>query len=107
MTDRVREGDIVTVRVLVTHVADYDNGQQIIGKMLPNGESVGWLLPDESQFYLDQHKFQKGDLVWMGGQRKGEVVALHEVDGTQQLWVRCLGSWKLETIVVNPGTRRA
>lgn len=112
---RIRVGDIVTVRIKVTEVGDYQSkehpdAQQILGKMLPRGAQVGWLVPQEAAFTLAEQVIRVGDRVYMDRARSkiGKVVATiqNTDEDTAQLWVLPEGNWKAETITVGPWLRR-
>lgn len=112
---KVRVGDIVTVRIQVTEVSDYQSkdhpdAQQILGKMLPRGGQVGWLVPQEAAFTIAEQWFKVGDIVWIdqAQSQKGEVIAyIRQTDEeTAQLWVKPHGEWKAVTITVEPWLRR-
>lgn len=60
---KLREGDTVIFKAVVTRVADYDDGQQISAKVLPDGAQMGWCLPKENAFYPDKLKIVVGDTV--------------------------------------------
>lgn len=110
MADLIRAGDIVTVRIRVTEVADYgEEGQQVMGQVLPRGGQVGWLVPQEAKVTLDEQQFRKGDFVWVDDARsnKAEVMAVFEHEGTHQLWIKPNGHWKMDTMTVTSTTRRA
>lgn len=85
----IRPGDTVTVQIKVTEVAPYDGGQQIMGKMLPNGDTVGWLLPKEAAVTLHTTAFRVGDEVWLdfAQSKRGKVITMHTVEDEHFLWV--------------------
>jgi len=60
---KVRPGDIVLFKAKVTRTADYDGGQQIMAKILPNGDEIGWCLPKENAFIISELTLQVGDQV--------------------------------------------
>lgn len=60
---KVRVGDIVVFKAVVTRAADYDEGQQIMAKILPKGEEIGWCLPKENEFIISELKIKVGDEV--------------------------------------------
>ena len=112
---RIRVGDIVTVRILVTEVSDYrskghPDAQQILGTMLPRGDQVGWLVPQRTAFTLAEQVIRIGDTIYMNEarSRKGKVLATirNTDDQTAQLWVMPTGGWKAETITVEPWLKR-
>lgn len=97
---KIRAGDIVTVRIRVTEVGDYQSkdhpdAQQILGTMLPNGGNVGWLVPQEAAFTLAEQVIRIGDTIYMNEarSRRGKVLATirNTDDQTAQLWVMPTG----------------
>ncbi|MET0375908.1 MAG: hypothetical protein ABW128_16840 [Rhizorhabdus sp.] len=69
---KLRKGDIVTFKAIVTNVADYDQGQQIAAKILPKGEELGWCLMTENAFQVDTLKLAVGDIVRRTDIARGE-----------------------------------
>lgn len=114
----IRAGDIVSLKLLVTDVADYGtrdnpNLQQVMGKLLPNGDRLGWLVPQEAEFTLAVPAFKVGDEIYIPGpalnrqcKAKGRVIArvTDETDRTL-LWVQ-LEDGNMETIVASTGIER-
>jgi len=94
---KVRPGDIVTFKAVVTRAADYDGGQQIMAKILPKGEEIGWCLPKENAFEVHETKLTVGDRVKMidrpGHIDSWEVKAIFDND---QVAVQKVGNWPVE-----------
>ena len=108
---KIRAGDIVTVRILVTEVADYaskedPNGQQVMGRMLPRGGQLGWLVPQESKVTIDELQFRVGDSVELGQGQAVVLAIFRRNDGRQDLWVKPDGSDIPQTIALTKEIRR-
>lgn len=93
--EKIREHDIVTVQIQVTGVEDYsEEGQQVRGRMLPNGENVGWLIPQEAKITLHTARYRVGDTVEWGGAMnptRGTVKAIMTDEKDEQrtaLWIK-------------------
>lgn len=75
---KLRKGDIVTFKAVVTDVAKFNSGQQIMAKVLPNGEALGWCIPTENAFEPAELKLRAGDRVkW--SQRSTDPTAVYEI----------------------------
>lgn len=111
---KIRAGDIVTVRIQVTEVADYSSkdhpdAQQVMGTMLPRGGQVGWLVPQEAAVTLAEQHFKIDDFIWVDQARskKGKVLGkITAPNGQTHLWVQTEANGTMETIIVTPETRR-
>lgn len=94
---KLREGDIVTIRARVLRVAPYDDGQQIMARLLPNGEQIGWLLQKETAFEPAELMLKVGDTVKFDdrpGHAEGwEIKAIFDND---QIAVQKHGHWPVE-----------
>jgi plastocyanin len=60
---KLRAGDIVAFKAVVTAVADYNSGQQIMAKLMPSGKELGWCTPREYDFKPTEFKLAVGDTV--------------------------------------------
>lgn len=94
---KLRVGDTVVFKATVLRVADYDGGQQIMAKILPKGEEIGWCLPKENAFELHETKLKVGDMVKFvdrpGHTDAWEIKAIFEND---QIAVQKRGNWPVE-----------
>jgi len=100
----LRAGDTVVFKATVTRVADYDGGQQIMAKILPKGEEIGWCLPKENAFYPDQLALKVGDKVM----HKTDDANLYEVMAffeDNQIAIRQVGTKPVQITSVNRVTR--
>lgn len=59
----LRNGDIVQLRAVVTAVRPFGKDQQVMARLLPSGETVGWLLPHEAAFEVVKQPIAVGDKV--------------------------------------------
>lgn len=104
----IRAGDIVTVQILVTEVADYsEEGQQVMGRMLPRGGQVGWLVPQEAKVTLHTQRINVGDEVWLDDAQsdKGTVQAVSAGCNPNQAWIKSDHSGQMVTLPLD-GLRR-
>jgi hypothetical protein len=60
---KLRAGDTVIFKAKVLSTAPHGDSQQIMAKILPNGEEIGWCLMNENAFYPDQLALKVGDKV--------------------------------------------
>jgi len=100
---KLREGDIVTFTARVTRVADYDEDQQIMAKILPNGEEIGWCLPKENAFKPHTLVVKVGDTVRRINLRTGESgfserYTVKAIFNDGQIAVQKLGCWPVEIL---------
>lgn len=80
----IRVGDIVTFKAVVTDTAPFGNGQQIMARIQPNGEEVGWCLPNENAFEPQTRTLKVGDKAkW--SQRSTDRDAVYEILFTTDL----------------------
>ena len=56
----LRKGDVIQLKAVVTSVAPYDRGQQVMAKLLPNGSEIGWLLQRETAFSIAEQPVEIG-----------------------------------------------
>lgn len=93
----LRQGDTVTFKAVVTRVAPHDGGQQIMAKILPNGEEIGWCLQKENGFEPDTFVLKIGDRVKFvdrpGHADPWEIKAIFDND---QIAVQKVGNWPVE-----------
>ena len=96
----LRKGDIVTLRALVTRVAPYDDGQQIMVKLLPKGEELGWLLQRETGFTPAEQPIAVGDKVrhCTDDANTYEVMAMFDLG---QIAIRVVGSKPVQMSHIN------
>jgi hypothetical protein len=95
---KLRAGDTVAFKAVVTDVADYNGDQQIRAKLFPSGKELGWCTPKEYNFIATEYVLKVGDRVrW--NQRSTDPTAEYEVllltkDG--QATVQKVGNWTIE-----------
>lgn len=93
---KLRKGDIVTFRAVVTDVAGQGE-QQIMAKILPKGKTVGWCLQNENGFEPAELTLAVGDRVRMidrpGHADPWEVKAIFD---NHQVAVQKVGNWPVE-----------
>ena len=99
---KLREGDIVTFRARVTRVADYDEDQQILAKILPKGQEIGWCVPKENAFTPDELVLRVGDRArrvdMIGEDNVWEIKALFD---DKQVAVQKIGNWPVQITVLD------
>lgn len=87
----LRKGDVVQLKAVVTSVAPYDGGQQIMAKLLPNGSEIGWLLQRETAFTIVEQPVAKGDVVRFKNDADGVHYELLHFFEHNQIAVREVG----------------
>ncbi|MEO7469916.1 MAG: hypothetical protein ABIV36_23160 [Sphingobium limneticum] len=99
------------IRAIVTDVADYGEGQQIMVDFTPKGEKGrGWMVPGEYDFHLDKPLIKVGDKVVLDHAAclDGEVKAVLPADGLSPAvaWIKPDGRSDFRTLPVNNLRRR-
>lgn len=93
----LRKGDIVTFQAVVTDVAKFNDGQQIQAKILPNGDQLGWCVPNENAFKPEKLSIKVGDRVQFldrpGHKDPWEIMAVFDHD---QYAIKKVGNWPVE-----------
>lgn len=95
---RLRAGDTVIFKAVVTSTAPLDGGQQIMAKIEPNGETIGWCIPSENAFYPDQLKLSVGDEVTVEGRPHDKVYSIEAMFNDKQTAIKQRGCWPVEIV---------
>ena len=110
---KLRKGDTVLIRAVVTDVADYDRekGPQIMVNFTPKGQKqFGWMVPTEYDFRLDQPLIKVGDKVILDHAQflDGEVIAILPSEGLNpaMAWIKPDGRSDFRTMRVDELRRR-
>lgn len=94
---KIREGDIVTFKAVVTKVAAFGKDQQIMARIKPNGEEIGWCVPHENGFEPHTLTLKVGDRAkW--SQRSTDPTAEYEILflTEHEATVKKVGNWNTE-----------
>lgn len=98
---KLRAGDYVTFNAVVLSTASHGDGQQIMARILPYGETIGWCIPTENAFVPTEQPIAKGDIVRFKNDADGvkhEVLHMFE---DKQIAVREVGEKPVKITYTN------